>query len=270
MSGAALPPALAGTAAGRLRVHLSVSAEGLPGALNRITATVSTAPAASCRLSVHEPGQRRRSFGGRRQGAVVWRWMSSVSGSRGPWSFVARCREGSRWAWWRIRTEPGLPRIGGAFVSAPGIAGAQPLTPIPPGSGSCDLQGICFAADPFPAGQCTWYALGRRPDLTGIVAGNASRWLEAAAGRALEGTRPRVGALAVWAPDTGPAASEGHVAYVAAVHGDRLLLDDSNWTPTPQSPSLEVHEHWVPAGPVEGYIYVPAAVPASRARPPAG
>ena len=67
------------------------------------------------------------------------------------------------------------------------------------------MQGICFAADPNPVGQCTWYALGRRPDLAGIVDGNASQWLEKAAGKALEGTRPAMGALAVWAPNTGPA-----------------------------------------------------------------
>jgi surface antigen len=144
-------------------------------------------------------------------------------------------------------------------VSAPGIAGAQPSIPIPPGAGSCDQQGICFTADPSPPGQCTWYALGRRPDLGGIVQGNASRWLETAAGRAPEGTRPVVGAIAVWAPNTGPAGAVGHVAYVAAVHGSRLLVDDSNWEPTSASPPLQVHEHWVPAGPVEGYIYPPAA-----------
>ena len=163
---------------------------------------------------------------------MKWSWSSSVAGNQGPWVFLATCREGSRWARWRYRTEPGLPRIGGAFVSAPGIARAQPLTPIPPGAGICDGQGICFAANPNPAGQCTWYALGRRPDLTGIVRGNASQWLQAAAGRALEGTRPAVGAIAVWAPDTGPAGAVGHVAYVAAIRGGKLLIDDSNWRPT--------------------------------------
>jgi len=155
-------------------------------------------------------------------------------------------------------------------VSAPGIAGAQPLVAIAPGPGVCDGQGICFAADPFPVGQCTWYALGRRPDLAGIVGGNASRWLEAAAGKAPEGTGARVGALAVWAPNVGPAGPVGHVAYVAAVHGERLLIDDSNWEPTPQSPPLQVHEHWVAAATVEGYIYPPAVPAAPGAAAPAG
>jgi surface antigen len=271
LAGAAISATATGATARPLRVRLSVSVEGLPGALNRITATVSSAPGARCRLSVSEPG-RKRAFSSRRRGSVGWRWISSVGGNKGPWSFRATCRAGSRWAWWQYRPEPGLPRIGGAFVSAPGIAGAEPSTPIAPGPGSCDEQGICFAADPFPVGQCTWYALGRRPDLAGIVEGDASRWLEAAAGKAPEGppTGPRVGALAVWAPNVGPAGPLGHVAYVAAVHGPQLLIDDSNWTPTPQSPLLEVHEHWVPAASVEGDIYPPAAPADTRAAAPTG
>jgi len=154
-------------------------------------------------------------------------------------------------------------------VSAPNIARAEPAVPIPAGT-PCDPQGICFADDEFPVGQCTWYALGRRPDLTGIVNGNASAWLEAAAGKATEGTtaagfHPVPGALAVWAANTGSAGPEGHVAYVAKVgglHGDELLVDDSNWRPTPQSPAEEVHEHWVSAPSVEGYIYPPGQQPA--------
>jgi len=251
------PPAGATAGAGGpLHVRLRVVAEGLPGALNRLTAMVSTAPDATCRLSVSEAAATR-SFASSRPGSVAWRWMSAMAGSRGAWSFVAICRAGPRWARWRYRTQIGLPHIGGAFVSAPGIAGAQPSPPIPPGTGSCDSQGICFGADPFPPGQCTWYALGRRPDLAGIVRGNASQWLKAAAGKAREGTHAAAGALAVWAADTGPAGADGHVALVAAVRGGRLLLDDSNWRPTAGSPGLQVHEHWAPADSVEGYIYPP-------------
>ena len=247
-----------GSAAGGLHVRLSVSVEGLPRALNRITASVTATRGARCWLRVDE-ATHRRAFHSRRRGRAVWRWVSSVAGAEGPWLFKATCRTGSRRAWWRFRTEPGLPRIGGAFVSAPGIKGAEPLTPLAPGPGTtCDTQGICFAADLEPVGQCTWYALGRRPDLDGVVSGDASHWLVAAAGKAREANRPTVGALAVWAPHTGPAGAAGHVAYVAAVRGSRLLVDDSNWSPTPQSPRLEVHEHWLPAARVEGYIYPPA------------
>ena len=253
-----VPAATADADAGALHVGLRISVTGLPGALSRITATVSTAPQARCRLAVSEAG-RTRSFASTRPGSVLWSWMSRRAGSSGPWRFLARCRTPTHWAWRRYRTEPGLPAIGGAFVSAPAIAGAQPPVPIAPGAGSCDSQGICFAADPFSAGECTWYAVGRRPDLAGIVDGDASRWLEAAAGKAPEGTRPVVGALAVWAANVSPAGSEGHVAYVAEVRDGRLLVDDSNWKPTPASPPLQVHEHWVRADSVEGYIYPPPA-----------
>jgi CHAP domain len=212
-------------------------------------------------LSVDEAGRRRSFTGpsGRRE--LSWQWISDVAGSRGAWDLLASCRHGARRAWRRYHLEPGLARIGGAFVSAPGIAGAQPSVPIVPGAGACDTQGICFAADPFPAGQCTWYALGRRPDLKGAVRGNASTWFQDVSGKAPEGTAPIVGALAVWAANVGPAGADGHVAYVAEVRArePRLLVDDSNWRPTPQSPELQVHEHWLSAAAVEGYIYPPGS-----------
>jgi hypothetical protein len=52
------------------------------------------------------------------------------------------------------------------------------------GNGSSCMRGVCFTGDPFylEAGQCTWYAAGRRPDLNGIVHGNAGEWLAEARG----------------------------------------------------------------------------------------
>ena len=124
----------------------------------------------------------------------------------------------------------------------------------PPAAGeSCDRQGVCFSYDPFPTGQCTWYAAGRRPDLVGVVHGAAWEWLRAAAGRVPEGRRPAVGAIAVYAP--GLPGAPGHLGYVAAISGSRVLLDDSNWRPTPWSPWLQVHEHWEAASTASGYIY---------------
>ena len=65
-----------------------------------------------------------------------------------------------------------------------------------------------------------------------------------------------VGALAVWLPHSDGVGGEGHVAYVAAVSAEgRILVDDSNWRPTPTSPDLQVHEHWVSAASPSGYIY---------------
>jgi len=140
----------------------------------------------------------------------------------------------------------GFPERSGALI------GASAARPRAPGE-SCDSQGVCFANDPFPTGQCTWYAAGRRPDLVGIVHGVAWKWLAGAKGRVLEGSRPALGAIAVFAPST--PGSAGHVAYVAAISGSRVLLDDSNWRSTPWSPRLQVHEHWEAAHAASGYIY---------------
>ncbi len=259
MLAAAAPGVDAYAAGGPSRVGVTVSVEGLTGSLGRITASVSPSFASRCVLNVDEAGRQRLFAGSYRGREFAWRWVSDIAGSRGAWNLLATCRDGARWAWRRYRLEPGLAHIGGAFVSAPAIAGAQPPVPIPPGAGSCDTQGICFAADAFPIGQCTWYAVGRRPDLEGIVRGNASTWFQDARGKAPEGSGPIVGALAVWAANVGPAGVDGHVAYVAAVRArePRLLVDDSNWRPTAQSPELQVHEHWLAAASVEGYIYRP-------------
>jgi len=145
------------------------------------------------------------------------------------------------------------------------------------GSGSSCANGVCFTGDPFylEAGQCTWYAAGRRPDLNGVVHGNAGEWLAEARGRVPEGTTPVVGAIAVWLSNTGGAYGAGHVAYVAAVSGGSVTVQDFNWG----TPHKSYHEHTVPASWISGYIYggpagsgpgsPPAAPPAPQPSPPA-
>lgn len=140
------------------------------------------------------------------------------------------------------------------------------------GSGSSCADGVCFSGDPFylEAGQCTWYAAGRRPDLNGIVHGNAGEWLAEARGRVPEGTTPVVGAIAVWLPNTGGAYSAGHVAYVAAVSGGSVTVQDFNWG----TPHESYHEHTVPVSWISGYIYGgpagsgPGSPPAASPAPP--
>jgi surface antigen len=129
------------------------------------------------------------------------------------------------------------------------------------GSLSC-AAGVCFSGDPFPPGQCTWYAAGRRPDLIGIVRGNAGNWLNEARGRVPEGSTPVVGAIAVWLPYHGGAFGYGHVAYVAAVAGGSVTVEDFNW-------EGEVHHrHTVPASWISGYIYGGPATTGSAPSPP--
>lgn len=126
--------------------------------------------------------------------------------------------------------------------------------------------GVCFANDPFYRfrGQCTWYAAGRRPDLDGIVWGNAGNWLREAHGHVPEGSTPVVGAVAVWLPYHGGAYGAGHVAYVAAVSGSSVTVEDFNWG----TPSESFHRHSVPASWISGYIYGGPAGSGAPSPPP--
>lgn len=232
-------------------VGLRVSANAQEGGVNLLGAAVLAPSSARCELRV-SAGGRTKTLHSRRRGSVQWNWTEPVDAPKGLWTFLATCRAASSWAWRRYLAEPGFPEPGKALVD--GHVRAGPGEPE-----SCDEQGVCFAGDPFEIGQCGWYALGRRPDLLGIVGithDYSGAWLEEAAGKVPEGSIPVVGAIAVWKPNiphlTGP---DGHVAYVVAVSGSRIFVDDSNWTPTPWSPPLQVHEHWANASAVTGYIY---------------
>lgn len=67
-------------------------------------------------------------------------------------------------------------------------------------------------------GQCTDWALYRRPDLAGVVSGDARYWTEEArkAGRTVSKT-PSQGAVMVLQPKIMGAFEHGHVAYVESV-----------------------------------------------------
>ena len=234
----------AGAASLPFRVGLRVSANAKIGAVNLLTVAVSAPITTLCTLQISGT-HFAKTLPSRRLGSVVWRWRAPVRAPKGVWTVTATCREGARWAASWYTAEMGFPERSGALL---GAAHGAPAT-----GESCDRQGVCFSYDPFPTGQCTWYAAGRRPDLVGVVHGAAWEWLRAAAGRVPEGRRPAVGAIAVYAP--GVPGAPGHLGYVAAISGSRVLLDDSNWRPTPWSPWLQVHEHWEAASTASGYIY---------------
>jgi len=231
-------------------VGLSVSATA-GGGSDEVGVSVRSTVGARCEVRVRAATSSlslpTRTIG--RAGTASWRWAPSGMRSDLPWRFTATCRIGGLWSARWMNEELGFPSAGGALAPS-GTASAST-----PGA-SCDGQRLCFLNDPFPTGQCTWYAAGRRPDVNGIVHGNAGSWLSEARGHLREGWYPRVGSLAVWLPDHGGADGEGHVAYVAEVSPEgRVLVDDSNWRPTPASPPEEVHEHWISALAPSGYIY---------------
>jgi surface antigen len=227
-------------------VGLRVSADAKAGPVDLLTVAASAPAGTRCTLQI-DAARFSKTLPSRRPGSVAWRWRAPEQSPKGVWKFTAICREGARWAGSWYKGEMGFAQRSGALLGASAVAKPVLL------GGSCDSQGVCFANDPFPIGQCTWYAGGRRPDLVGVVHGAAREWLAAASGRVPEGSRPAVGAIAVYVPHTpGP---PGHVGYVAAISGSRVLLDDSNWRSTPWSPTLQVHEHWEPARAASGYIY---------------
>lgn len=240
------PTARASRTALPFNVGLRVSADAKAGPVDVLTVAASAPATTRCALQI-SAARFAKTLPSRRLGSAVWRWRAPVHPPKGVWKFTAICREGARWAGSWYEGEMGFAQRSGALLGDSAVA-----KPAPPGE-SCDSQVVCFANDPFPTGECTWYAAGRRPDLVGVVHGAAREWLAAASGRVPEGSRPALGAIAVYVPNT--PGSPGHVAYVAAISGSRVLLDDSNWRSTPWSPRLQVHEHWEDARAASGYIY---------------
>jgi surface antigen len=238
--------ARASPAALPFNVGLRVSADAKAGPVDVLTVAASAPPTTTCTLQI-SAAHLEKTLPSRRLGSAAWRWTAPVHPPTGAWKFTATCREGARWASSWYEGEMGFPQRSGALLGASAVA-----KPTAAGE-SCDGQGVCFANDPFPTGECTWYVGGRRPDLVGVVHGPAREWLAAARGRVREGSRPALGAIAVYAPNT--PGSAGHVAYVAAISGSRVLLKDSNWRSTPWSPRLQVHEHWEAVRAASGYIY---------------
>jgi surface antigen len=83
--------------------------------------------------------------------------------------------------------------------------------------------------------------LYRRPDLAGVVSGNAELWRDQArnAGRWVSKT-PTQGAVMVLQHGVlGAGASTGHVAYVESVNATSFVVSEQNWnnikTPTKQT-----------------------------------
>lgn len=73
----------------------------------------------------------------------------------------------------------------------------------------------------YVAGNCTWYAKDRRPDLPNNL-GNADTWIARARAQGIPtGSQPRVGAVG----------QQGmHVVYVEAIHSDgTVTVSEMNW-----------------------------------------
>ncbi|MDG4499446.1 CHAP domain-containing protein [Streptococcus suis] len=114
-----------------------------------------------------------------------------------------------------------------------------------------------YTSNTYPAGQCTWGAKEMAP-WVGNNWGNGGDWATSAAAAGFEvGTRPRVGAIAVWS-DGG----YGHVAYVTGVAADgKIQVMESNYGGAYEP--ANVRGFFDPTTTSEGtvsYIYPPAGV----------
>lgn len=137
----------------------------------------------------------------------VWWYVREVLS----WAGRYEARAGSAWL--------GVP---GALYGAPGairVIGRRvtPLFPWVPAHGF---------PDPFPAGQCTYYAAFQHPVTWN---GNATDWWAAAhAAGAAESSAPSLGAIVVWRAGSAYGAY-GHVGLVIAVGGDDFTVEEMNF-----------------------------------------
>jgi surface antigen len=109
------------------------------------------------------------------------------------------------------------------------------------------------------SGECTDWALDRRPDLRSIVSGNAQEWTAQArtAGRPVSKT-PTAGAVMVLQGGVmGADASTGHVAYVESVQRDAtgnptsFLVSEQNWNNIRYSTTRTIQVSSMPASGVD-------------------
>jgi surface antigen len=93
-------------------------------------------------------------------------------------------------------------------------------------------------------GECTDWALYRRPDLAGVVSGNAQNWTAGAraAGRTLSKTPTQGAVMVLQGAVMGAGASTGHVAYVESVNSTSFVVSEQNWNGirTPTTRTIQV------------------------------
>lgn len=86
-------------------------------------------------------------------------------------------------------------------------------------------------------GNCTWYAWGRAWEITGKkptdagFIGNGYEWWKAnkVSGKYEYGSKPRVGAIAVWKSDLPNSGGSGHVAIVEKIEDGKIYISESQW-----------------------------------------
>lgn len=231
LGGAALAPVASTRATGKAPALdlLPQSASGKAGVT--VAAIVRTAPYTGCRGTVTHDGVTR-SLGSLRtardDGAGRWQWVVARGVQRGWWAIEATCYPpaGATRATARIKVGAGPPgrHVRGQLFAPRSLRSDDHGT----GSGG--------GGNPYRRGECTWWAWRKRQDLPYFpgIAGDALNWATSAARRHIPvGTRPVVGAIAVFRPFQRGAGYLGHVAYVEAVNGDTVTISEAGFAHFP-------------------------------------
>jgi surface antigen/uncharacterized protein YraI len=224
-----------------------------------LTAAVKTARGARCTLVARAGNSRLRAVEVRadRRGRAVWSWLVPAKAPAGSWRLSADCVRGrARGRASRSLTvsTPGHNRFGPLLQRSTGrVLIGGPARPLARARKSSAPAAEAAAVDPFPWGECTWWAALKRPDLFPAVRGNAGEWLAEAQHAGIPtGSTPAVGAVAVFLPYVGGAGLYGHVAYVEAVGANgKVTISEYNWKGYHVGPTIRE----VAAASISGFIY---------------
>ncbi len=116
---------------------------------------------------------------------------------------------------------------------------SKPSTEEKPHHGSSSIKPNLNSAaykggvNPFPNGECTWFAWGRALEKTNTKISftqnygrHGGRWWYLVSKKYKRGREPRTNSIAVWS-----GGSYGHVAFVEKVEGNSVIIGEANWNP---------------------------------------
>lgn len=164
-----------------------------------------------------------------------WQWRVGPGVSPGKWKVRVRCQlAGGPASAHDEFAASGTGRRGSGDLVMPGSMSHRGLDAAGLSKGG---RGGEDEENGYPKGQCTWWALLKRPDIPFFPgpSGDARNWAESAR-RARPGFRigsaAKPGAVVVFQPGRAGAGPFGHVAYVVRVKGPKMTISEANFRDT--------------------------------------